>query len=548
MVQWILIFSLVAIVCDAAWADDARRLRVAAATLVQSSEKVESSQERLTLLEKAHDKLVEIRERYPSDSVRLLIYLGGERITLSPDRLRKMIAAHRLTELEVGKLRVVLGRAPSPTVVDENGWTDLHYAAALDLPELVGALLDAGADISARLKSDEEPLGTQLQQSLTALGIVTDIRRYADTPLHIAASSNAQKAAATLIHHGADVDAKSSDRLTPLHIAAWTNAEATAATLIAGGADVNAKAADGWTPLHAAAEANAGSIATVLVDHGADIDAKTDRGETPQHIAEEKEHHEVAKSLRGEAESPGEETEVASQDARTTTTREEATEAQRDVPSEREVSAAARSRIDLLNQQIAALRQQLLRLETALEASEAKDREQQTKIADLGRRLNVALARRVEELSKYSSEFFGRLREVLGDRDDITVVGDRFVFQSEVLFESGSAELGAEGQVQLARFADTLREISANIPDDIPWIIRVDGHTDPRPIFTPQFPSNWELSTGRAIAVTRFLQARGIPPERLAAAGFGEFQPLDPRNDAIAFRRNRRIELRLTER
>ena len=219
-----------------------------------------------------------------------------------------------------------------------------------------------------------------------------------------------------------------------------------------------------------------------------------------------------------------------------------------EVASEREVSARARSQIDLLNQQIAALRQQLLRLEGALEASEAKDKEQQTTIADLGRRLNVALARRVEELSKYRSEFFGRLREVLGDRADITVVGDRFVFQSEVLFETGSAELGAEGQVQLTRFADTLREISANIPDDIPWIIRVDGHTDVRPIFTTQFPSNWELSTGRAIAVTRFLQARGIPPERLAAAGFGEFQPLDPREDEIAFRRNRRIELKLTER
>lgn len=219
-----------------------------------------------------------------------------------------------------------------------------------------------------------------------------------------------------------------------------------------------------------------------------------------------------------------------------------------EVASEREVSARARSQIDLLNQQIAALRQQLLRLEAALEASEAKDKEQQTTIADLGRRLNVALARRVEELSKYRSEFFGRLREVLGDRADITVVGDRFVFQSEVLFETGSADLGAEGQVQLTRFADTLREISANIPDDIPWIIRVDGHTDLRPIFTNQFPSNWELSTGRAIAVTRFLQARGIPPERLAAAGFGEFQPLDPREDEIAFRRNRRIELKLTER
>ncbi len=228
--------------------------------------------------------------------------------------------------------------------------------------------------------------------------------------------------------------------------------------------------------------------------------------------------------------------------------RKEAESAKQEVASERSVAVRAQNQINLLNQQIAALRQQLLRLEAALEASETKDKEQQTKISDLGKRLNVALARRVEELSRYRSEFFGRLREVLGDRADITVVGDRFVFQSEVLFASGSAELGQEGQVQLARFAETLREISVRIPDDIPWIIRVDGHTDLRPIGTAQFPSNWELSTARAIAVTRFLQAQGIPPRRLAAAGFAEFQPLDPRDDEIAFRRNRRIELKLTER
>ncbi len=228
--------------------------------------------------------------------------------------------------------------------------------------------------------------------------------------------------------------------------------------------------------------------------------------------------------------------------------RKEAESAKQEVASERSVAVRAQNQVNLLNQQIAALRQQLLRLEAALEASETKDKEQQTKIADLGKRLNVALARRVEELSRYRSEFFGRLREVLGDRADITVVGDRFVFQSEVLFASGSAELGQEGQVQLARFAETLREISVRIPDDIPWIIRVDGHTDLRPIATAQFPSNWELSTTRAIAVTRFLQAQGIPPRRLAAAGFAEFQPLDPRDDEIAFRRNRRIELKLTER
>ena len=143
---------------------------------------------------------------------------------------------------------------------------------------------------------------------------------------------------------------------------------------------------------------------------------------------------------------------------------------------------------------------------------------------------------------------FGRLREVLGGRPGIRVEGDRFVFQSEVLFASGSAELETEGQEQMAQLAATLLEIAREIPDDIAWILRVDGHTDRIPIHTPQFASNWELSTSRAISVVRFLTSQGVPPEKLAATGFGEFQPLDPRDDEIALRRNRRIELKLTTR
>ena len=216
--------------------------------------------------------------------------------------------------------------------------------------------------------------------------------------------------------------------------------------------------------------------------------------------------------------------------------------------AEREISAEALARVDLLNRQIAALRLQLVRIAEALEASEAKAKEQQVQIADLGKRLNVALASKVQELARYRSEFFGRLRDVLGDRPDILVVGDRFVFQSEVLFATGSADLGGEGQQQLARLAATLNQIATEIPADINWVLRVDGHTDRRPINTPQYASNWELSTARAISVVRFLIAQGVPPERLAATGFGEFQPLDPRDDEIAFRRNRRIELKLTQR
>jgi len=216
--------------------------------------------------------------------------------------------------------------------------------------------------------------------------------------------------------------------------------------------------------------------------------------------------------------------------------------------AEKEISESARAQVALLNQQIRALRQQLAQIETALELSEKLNKEQKVQIANLGQRLNAALATKVQELSRYRSEFFGRLREVLGGQKDIRIVGDRFVFQSEVLFSTASDELGPEGQSQLERLSQTLTEISAKIPPKINWILRVDGHTDNIPIHTSRFPSNWELSTARAISVVKFLIDKGIPPERLAATGFGEYQPIDPRNDEIGRRRNRRIELKLTER
>ena len=215
---------------------------------------------------------------------------------------------------------------------------------------------------------------------------------------------------------------------------------------------------------------------------------------------------------------------------------------------ERDLSAAQRSRIALLARQIAALQKQLQRIGALLEASEAKTTKQQVQIADLGRRLNLALAARVEELSKYRSEFFGRLREVLGDHPGIRIVGDRFVFQSEVLFASASAELNPKGEAQIAQLATTLTEIGKKIPKDINWILRVDGHTDRVPIQTPIFPSNWELSTARAISVVKFLVNHGVPADRLAATGFGEHQPLDPRQNKAGYSRNRRIELKLTQR
>ena len=201
-----------------------------------------------------------------------------------------------------------------------------------------------------------------------------------------------------------------------------------------------------------------------------------------------------------------------------------------------------------LNRQLAELRKRLVRLTAALEASETKAVSQDTQIGNLGQRLTAALVNRVEALERYRSEFFGKLREVLGDRPDIRVVGDRFVFQSEVLFASGSAELEPGGQTQLAALAQTLQSIAVTFPPDLPWVLRIDGHTDKQPISTRRFPSNWELSTARAISVVRFLIRRGIPAERLVAAGFGEHQPLDPRADEIGYRRNRRIEIKLTGR
>ncbi|MGB8273858.1 MAG: peptidoglycan -binding protein [Alphaproteobacteria bacterium] len=215
---------------------------------------------------------------------------------------------------------------------------------------------------------------------------------------------------------------------------------------------------------------------------------------------------------------------------------------------EQKLTTEQHAQIEILNQQIAALRQQLAAIEKALEVSETQVKEQNVQIADLGKRLNVALAGKVQELARYRSEFFGKLREILGDRPDIRVVGDRFVFQSEVLFDTGSAEIGPDGKQELAKLAQTLLEIAKSIPKELNWVLRVDGHTDKRPINNPEFPSNWELSTARAISVVRFLVSQGVAPERLAATGFGEFQPLEPGDDEIAYRRNRRIELKLSER
>lgn len=234
-------------------------------------------------------------------------------------------------------------------------------------------------------------------------------------------------------------------------------------------------------------------------------------------------------------------------------------------------SAEDKRRLALLNQQVSGLESQLGRLQGLLDASEAKDAAAQVQIENLGQRLNVALARAASEerqraeleaerartleaeakrLESYQSEFFGRLREVLGDREGVRIEGDRFVFSSEVLFASGSADLSSAGQASIANVARTLQEVAAVIPPGINWIIRVDGHTDDVPVSpTSPYKDNWELSQARALSVVRYMIDNfGFPPGRLAAAGFGEFQPLDPGNTPEARARNRRIELKLTDR
>ena len=220
-----------------------------------------------------------------------------------------------------------------------------------------------------------------------------------------------------------------------------------------------------------------------------------------------------------------------------------------ELEGEKKISARALAQVEILNQQIAAFRRQLAALESALEASEKKDKEAQSQIANLGQRLNLALAQRVEELKGYRSDFFGRLRQIIGNRPDIRIVGDRFVLQSELLFDVGKADLKPEALPEIDKIASAMLEIGAKIPADIPWVLRVDGHTDIRPISgAGQFKSNWDLSAARAIAVVRYLATKGIEPQHLLAAGFGEFQPLDPGTSEEAYRRNRRIEFKLTER
>ena len=216
--------------------------------------------------------------------------------------------------------------------------------------------------------------------------------------------------------------------------------------------------------------------------------------------------------------------------------------------NEHSLTADARAEVALLSQKIIRLSKQLAEIGKALKLSELEREEQKEQLSDLGKRLNIELARKVNDLERYRSEFFGRLREIIAGNPMVRIEGDRFLLQAELLFPSGNADLSDQGKLELQELAGVLKEISPGIPDDLQWILRVDGHTDRVPINTGQYPSNWELSTARAVSVVRYLASQGIPEERMAAAGFSKFHPIDPADSVQAYLKNRRIEIKLTSR
>ena len=217
-----------------------------------------------------------------------------------------------------------------------------------------------------------------------------------------------------------------------------------------------------------------------------------------------------------------------------------------DLSAQQKKSEQARLEIDRLTAAMQSLRSELTRLRTLLSEKQKQSKKDKIAIANLGKELNAALANKVQELQRFRSEFFGRLRTILEGRSDVKVVGDRFVFQSEVLFAPGQASINPEGQAQLGQIADAIMQIIADIPSDIPWILQVEGHTDDIPV-SGVYTDNWDLSTERALSVVRFMVDRGVPSERLAATGYGEFQPITSGKTDADRQKNRRIELKLTQ-
>ena len=284
-------------------------------------------------------------------------------------------------------------------------------------------------------------------------------------------------------------------------------------------------------------EERVGRLVSALEDKDAELGAVRDRSMALESkLADERERTLLAQR------------EVASQYIRIQALSALVGEQDQALEEERALSAGARAQVAALSRQVEAMRGQLYEISRALQAAELVKQTQEAKIENLGRRLNIELARRVSELERYRSDFFGKLREVLGDNPLVRITGDRFVFQSELLFASGSADLGLEGREHLKALSLTMLSLLDQIPKEIDWILRVDGHTDRLPAHRTRFGSNWELSTARAVSVVRFLVSQGLQEERMAAAGFGEFHPLDSADSEEAYRKNRRIEIKLTAR
>ena len=215
--------------------------------------------------------------------------------------------------------------------------------------------------------------------------------------------------------------------------------------------------------------------------------------------------------------------------------------------NEKDISATIQE-IKILLNETKNLKQKINKLKSLLTVYQAKDAKEKIKNIDLGKNLNSALARRVEELQKFKSEFFGRVKEKIKDRPEIKIVGDRFVFQSEVLFETGSTNIGLKGKKELERLAAILIDIEKSLPKDINWILQIEGHTDNLPVKKGQtFVDNWELSTERALSVLRFFINNGLDPKRLSASGYGSFQPVEKGKKANSRSKNRRIEMKITQ-
>jgi chemotaxis protein MotB len=444
--------------------------------------------------------------------------------------------------------------------VSLNSRSKLLDKATADLSALTDALsLEKGKEASLELSvsqltqqlSARTAARDQLAQALAAANQTIQTTQAANTQLQAQLKDMTAKAAATastLQTTQQQLTATSSTLQTTQQqlTAATDKATATAADLATAQqqlADLNTRAAATAAQLQAAQQQLAD-----MKNQIAELDKTVSIGkdtlqEKLSDLAKLTEETRALTALRDDLEKQAQDAAVK---ATTEAQRRAAVEVE--LADEKKLGDSAKAQIALLNQQIDQLKAQLSSVAQALDLSRQETKAKDVEIANLGAKLNTALAAKVEELTQYRSEFFGKLRSLLANRSGIQVVGDRFVFQSEVLFPVGSAELTPAGVAEMTTLAVTIKDIAAEIPPDVHWILRVDGHTDPQPVKGGSYSSNWELSAARAITVVKLLIADGVPPDHLAATGFGEYQPFGPGDTSDAYAKDRRIELRLTDR